>query len=331
MKNKTNIPWSLITAYLKKSASEEQRHALKQWLGIAPEHVGIFNEIVKASLNSSVDIEEYIPEKDRLWLELLQHITPVKKSNSSKKIIMLKWIATAAVVILFFGIGNWIGKNQKNSATIYTTVVSPLGSKTQILLPDSTKVWLNSGAELKYANTYSIDNREVFIKGECFFDVVKNQSSHFIVNGSRLKTKVFGTRFNVKDDAKSGNAEITLISGKVQVLNHKYKKLATLKPSEQFRLKDHSYVVNRSLNVDAVTAWTRGVMVFEEDNFFEVAEYLEGWFGITIELDPALGSQDAFNFKIKTESLKEVLDRISIITPIKYKINGDIVTIKPRR
>lgn len=52
-------------------------------------------------------------------------------------------------------------------------------AKTKITLPDSSVVWLNANACLRYPREFSEQIRQVEIKGEAFFEVRKDEKKPF--------------------------------------------------------------------------------------------------------------------------------------------------------
>ena len=96
-------------------------------------------------------------------------------------------------------------------------VTTKYGSKTDIQLPDGSKVWLNSGSSLKYDKQFGKELREVVLSGEAFFDVVRNAEKPFIIHTTNMDIKVLGTRFNVKSYANDKQSEASLIHGSIEV------------------------------------------------------------------------------------------------------------------
>ena len=73
----------------------------------------------------------------------------------------------------------------------------PAGKREQIILPDSSRVWLNSGSVLIYPSTFIGQTRDVYLSGEGYFEVEKNTEQPFIVKARTLNVEVLGTRFNI--------------------------------------------------------------------------------------------------------------------------------------
>jgi len=327
-----NIPWEAISAKLKNIADEEQIKQFQDWLDSSSEHQLILSEIVNTWTITQHKTEFYQPDMDLNWKKLMSRID-FREKHKIQKAINFRWAAAAAILVLVFlaGLGLGDGFLKQSNSVSYTKIIAPEGNKTQIVLPDSTYVWLNSGSELEYASDYSAQKREVLMKGECFFDVVKDPKHPFVVKGSKFQVKVFGTRFNVNEDMAKNMADVTLVSGKVQVLNLQDKLISELNPGQQFVCRDGKCHLQQAENLEALTAWLNNMLIFDNQPFEEVIHYLEKWYGVKIQLDHELYYSHNYTFKVKTESLREVMELISVITPIEYKIEGEQVTIKYKK
>lgn len=327
-----NIPWNAISARLKNEADEEQIKQIQEWLDVSPEHPVILSEIMNTWSVARNKPEFYQPDLSVNWQKLLKLIDYQPKQKFIQN-IYFRWAAASAIFVVAFLSGLGLGDRYLNQSAkvYYTRIIAPEGNKTHIVLPDSTHVWLNSGSELLYPSDYTSQNRRVIMKGECFFDVVKDQEHPFIVLVSKLQVKVFGTRFNVHEDEHTEAAEVTLVSGKVQVLNLQNQHISILNPGQQLVYADGKYQVQKAENLEALTAWMNNMLIFNNQPFEEVIHYLEKWYGVKIHLDQSLNYHENYTFKVKTESLREVLELISVITPIEYHIEGEQVTIKYKK
>lgn len=91
------------------------------------------------------------------------------------------------------------------------------GMITTIVLPDSSRVWLNSESYLKYPVRFAKNERNVILQGEGYFSVRKNVDSRFTVQTPHhTQIQVLGTEFNVEAYEKEDEVNTTLVSGKVQ-------------------------------------------------------------------------------------------------------------------
>lgn len=327
---KAGIPWEAISAQFKNEADEVQIKQIQQWLDRSTENTLIFSEIFNIWSLTQSKADFYQPRLAENWEKLMHRIKfePGRKDHSAIYFMAAK-VAAILVIGVLIGLlvsNGLAGLSKKEVVT--TTILAPEGSKTQVVLPDSTRVWLNSGSELQYGSDYSAENRRVKMKGECYFEVVKDAHHPFVVQGSQFQTRVLGTRFNMKEDEAINRAEVTLVSGKVQVFTAKGQLIADLSPGQQLILNHSKYTLTKAANLESVAAWRNNMLIFDNQCFEEVIHYLEKWYGVKIHLDTSLHYSHHYTFKVKTESLREVLNLISIITPITYHIEGEQITIK---
>lgn len=117
-----------------------------------------------------------------------------------------RWaIASSVLLCLAISISFYSGKQKKASAEtpqlaaeMTDRIVTPLGSRTEAILPDGTHVWLNSGTELSFMYDKRKGVREAVLDGEAYFEVMRDTLHPFVVETKELSVKVLGTKFNVK-------------------------------------------------------------------------------------------------------------------------------------
>lgn len=327
--NKENIPWKAIAAFLRGEQDKEQLLQIRGWLKKSSDHPRIFREVTDTWQLARKKPAFYDPDKELLWKKLMFRIggLPAKKKQFYPG---LKWVAAAAVIVLVFITGIWLGNNSGNGTSflLYTSVMAPSGSRTQIVLPDSTAVWLNSGAEIRYPATFEKKSRDVYVTGECFFDVTRDPQRQFIVHSTDFNIKVLGTSFNIRESRRDKRTEVALIEGEVHVFDKADHPLTVLAPGEQFICEAGKGVVTKIENIDALTAWKNNMLIFEDEPFVNIIQSLESWYGVEFSVESAVLNNHRYTFRVKTESLREVLELISVITPIEYTIKGEKVTVK---
>lgn len=131
---------------------------------------------------------------------------------------MHRWIKYAAVIAVLLvisgGAGYWL--YQENNHQLLVAIADE-GIVKEVILPDGTKVWLNNSTTLKYPHEFSEKERNVYLEGEAYFEVTKNQHKPFIVQSDAMQIRVLGTTFNFKCDKNCRIAEATLIEGEIEV------------------------------------------------------------------------------------------------------------------
>src|SRR5699024_1216040 len=154
------------------------------------------------------------------------------------------------------------------------------GETYQVLLPDGSKVWLNSASSLSFPSNIGENGEERIVKleGEGYFEIAK-ASSPFIVETSTQKVKVLGTHFNIDAYTENlGLVKTTLIEGKINVLTNR--DFQNLTPGEQAINKRGNIVVNQE-DVEAVVAWKNGYFKFD-GNIIEIMATIGRWYDVDI-------------------------------------------------
>ncbi|HTG55228.1 MAG TPA: FecR family protein, partial [Niabella sp.] len=151
----------------------------------------------------------------------------------------LKKIAWTVAAILVLALGSTVvyriltdSNRVGHSKNILTT---KKGSKSNLVLPDGTRVLLNSDTRLSYNQSFGKQAREVMLEGEAYFEVVKDAQHPFIVHTNAMDIKVLGTVFNVRAYNNEKNTQTTLLEGSVEVILNKRneRNLVVLKPREK--------------------------------------------------------------------------------------------------
>ena len=259
-----------------------------------------------------------------------------------------KLAAVAAMLIFILGVGFYLLQKQDLPAVSENIVSTKRGSKSSIVLPDGTKVWINSATKLTYGKSFGGQTREVSLEGEAYFDVVKNESCPFIVHTQTLDVKVLGTAFNVRAYHNEAHTEATLVRGSVEVLlKKKNNETITLQPNEKIvvqnpnRKTDSSRaaavtlpeIVLQKVAFNPVdsgileTQWIKNSIRFDQDKLEDIIPMLESWYNVKITVTAPSLRQRRFSGTIEDESLGEVLESFSLASGLRYKIEKENVTI----
>jgi transmembrane sensor len=273
-----------------------------------------------------------------------------------------KWKIVAlmlgGIVILIFGIRLF----QSKTDTLATTntagneVKVGFGTKSKIELPDGTQVWINAGSHLSYNNSFKGKTREVTLEGEAYFDVTKDSSRPFIVHTGSIDIRVLGTAFNIKAYTKDPTIEATLVHGSIEVSksNEPNAPKMMLRPLEKMIFnktkstntriitdrktadpqpsQTPSIIITPLVNVQADStikeiAWVYNRLVFEEENFADLAVKMERWFDVEIEINNEKLKEMTITGSFQDENLEEALRALQYLVSFKYSIENRKVTI----
>ena len=108
-------------------------------------------------------------------------------------------------------------QKEKTGSDKMNEVIVPYGKKSQLVLADGTKVWLNAGSRLAFPTRFTGNKREVYLEGEAYFEVIKSDNKPFSVNAREVMVRVLGTRFNVSAYANDNAIETVLVEGYVNL------------------------------------------------------------------------------------------------------------------
>lgn len=260
----------------------------------------------------------------RINLEKSQH------ENRGIKKIIVTFSKIAAILIIGLSLG-LLSQYFKKTEPVYYTSIAPKGSVSQLILPDNTMVYLNAGSEIKYSAEGRNGQREVFLDGEGWFDVTKNEKKPFIVHTPFYDVHVFGTQFNVKAYKTDQEITTTLEEGSVQIRSSEKLKMnveKTLTPGEQLVFYTQKNTVEvKEVNTRMFTSWKDNKLIFINMNLKELIVLLERKYGVDIEITDNVILDYHYDGTIKDETILEVLDLLKETLPVKYKIEGQTILI----
>jgi len=196
-------------------------------------------------------------------------------------------------------------------------------------LPDGSAIYLNSGSTLKIPKKFAADKRTVFLEGEAFFEVTEDKSRPFTIYSGSLSTTALGTSFNVRAYPEEEKLSVALVTGKVKVVNAEIDTFQILIPNEQiiFNTKEQEFK-KQAFDIELITGWQKGLLIFQDSDFDEVVEKLERWYGVSFDIQKYPIYQKEYRGKFDNQSLDEVLQVMSFTSGFTYEINDKNVIIK---
>ena len=259
--------------YFRGKASREEKIAISEWLEKNEENKKLFRQasdlyesfVMTAPLN--LFETEASPERGN------------GKSRASRILYTLANVAAVAAV----DVGIWFSMDERYDNKLAESMITleiPAGHRMDITLEDGTVARLNSGAKLKYPQSFSSSSREVFLEGEACFEVTRDERRPFVVSTGAADVEVLGTVFDVYADEEEFST--TLIEGSVKVtsLNDPGKSV-TITP-------DHKvFMHNGALSVEKVDAsesimWVDGILDISGTDFGKIVRKMENAYGVKI-------------------------------------------------
>ncbi len=226
---------------------------------------------------------------------------------------------------------NYTGQADSESFA-YNELFIPYGKQFQLTLSDGTLVHLNSGSSLRYPVKFlQGENREVFLVGEAFFEVTKDEAHPFIVNATDFNIEVVGTQFNVSSYLENHSPNVVLVEGSVGLYaksQNSNVKNVVLTPSymgEWDKIKEEFLV--QKVNIHQYTSWRKGELIFRSSTFKHMLKTLERHYNIEIINKNKALETILFNASFKKEPIKNILSYFDDVLGLDYTIENNKVII----
>ena len=220
------------------------------------------------------------------------------------------------------------GEEKVVAETLYHTITIPRGGEYDLLLSDGSRLRMNSESEIRVPVTFEKGQREVFMKGEIYFDIVRDSLAPFVVHTHQGDIRVLGTSFNVRDYQDEDFLETTLVNGKVAFEregNYSY-----LKPGEQLRLnKEDGKTTVETVDVLLYCSWKDGRFVFEKQRLEVIMNTIARWYNINVFYESSSVKDILFTGNIKRYGdLEQVVSMLKLINKIDIKIKDRNVFVR---
>ena len=279
---------------------------------------------IKKLWNRAKALDEAIQEYRSIDTERAWQQTWQRCQSSQRRGFAFYLLRIAAILILPLLISTitfaylYMNDNQQSQAIAYLEATSAPGIVTQITLPDSSKVWLNSGSSLRYPSRFVGMERNVTLQGEGYFEVQSDrQHPFYVATSDGFRVMAHGTRFNVNAYDDDALIEATLEQGAVDILiGHRRE---TLSPGEQaiFNKEALSMEIQQA-QVDVETAWREGKLIFRNATMKEITKQLARRYNVNINLHDESQTPQRFRATFTNESLPQILDYLRMSAPIRW-------------
>ena len=208
----------------------------------------------------------------------------------------------------------------------YNVVRIPHGGEYITRLPDGSVVHLNAGSELKVPVYFGTESREVWLRGEGFFEVVHRENLIFTVHTDKADISVLGTEFDVRAYTDEKEVVTTLVQGAVGVSSGRT--YDRLKPGEQARIAGKGDVRVAEVDIYPFIAWKNGRMVFENERLEKIMAELQRWYDFELfYADPDVKEMHFTIDILKYEEISKVLNLMERVNKVKFTQKGRTVVV----
>ncbi|MCT4590418.1 MAG: DUF4974 domain-containing protein [Carboxylicivirga sp.] len=300
---------------------EHERSKIKRWVEGSPENLTNFEKI-EEFWNKATVITDNVDLTSKF--ELLQRRIQNYEGQVILKRTNVLWkIAATLFLLISIGSVGLLVKEQSNSSFSLSTA---RGQKSEAILPDGTKVWLNSETDL-FVSDFTKHERVVKLSGGAYFKVGKDTKRPFKVRLDGAQITVVGTEFNVNAYPNDNKIDATLIEGIVdmEVYNDRTYRMS---PGQKVIInKGNQEVKLISEGITESGLWRDGVLIFNNDSFKKIMDVLQRQYGVEIVYKLEDFNELHYTGKFNNLELDQILEFINYSLPIKYTKNDKIYTV----
>jgi transmembrane sensor len=335
----------IISSELTGQANEEEIALLHDWQSESKENARIYHSYKEAYINGKYKLVARNSDKAYKKLSESLHfksddettgarsgkiVKPRRRFDWFQKYAAILLMLVATSIIFYKTSDMWRTGSEIRIDHELIVKSNPRGVKSLVILPDGSRVKLNSESHLEYYSDFAQD-RSVKLIGEAFFDIERDEQRPFSVTSGDLSVNVLGTSFNVKAYPFEENIKVALVTGKVSVEKHAGLEKVQLQQLQPGEMLVYNYQ-NMQMRVEPfdyhlTVAWKDGALNFKEVKFEEVVKILERWYGVTITVKPGKDMSGSYTGFYKDEALDMVLEGLGFAYEFDYKIDGKKVFI----
>ncbi|WP_441000334.1 FecR family protein [Fodinibius sp. SL11] len=346
------IDYQLIASYLAGECTDQEHKKVDQWINQSHENKKQFQEFrhIWQLSGEAVSHQKIECNLDQEWNRLGRQISKENVSSRSKNSDQKRYwsfrsssihsrtqqfnrIAAVFLVAAFLGIlsyQSWSQSEQKQIEPVLRQISTDNGQRANLSLSDGTEVMLNADSQLELPTQFASDVREVYLKGEAYFNVSENKEKPFLVHSNQSVVRVLGTAFSVRSYPEDQQVQVIVEEGRVSFGKENgaedQKAILNRNDLATFNVSTSSLATRAVDDIDLYMSWRDGYLKFEKTKLNDVAKSLERRYDVKVFFeDPAL-KELLLTAYLKSRSLRNVLDVITASLQIEYQLDDNKVT-----
>lgn len=324
------IPQNIIDlslACFKGELSVSGQSKLEAWIGESDDNLKAFRQLreIWIALQAGSISEKY--NADRAYARFRKDVMRKRSVRTSRRravgFACGAFAAIAAGIIALYSFH--LGRTDAYDAFADIRIEAPAGSRTRVVLPDSSEVWLNSRSSISYSQGFGVENRDISMSGECHFKVSRNPEMPFTVKTDEMDIKVLGTEFNFRNYPEDDEIIVSLEKGRISMRNllkDSHERL--LFPDQKCTLdKQTGDMKIEAAKTGAISSWKTGEVFFDEEKLGEIIKKLQREFGADIEIRDSSKLEIRFYGEFaECDGIEDILGKFSSTGKITYTKTG---------
>lgn len=324
-----------LTRYVVGECSDEERAWIGHWMTLSPEHrlrVERLMNIWKVTGPVQSEWDTAMAWK-RVQQRIRTDIRPVHADRPPRPMrdrrlprhasFMVRALAILALVGLVTVLLIGLPEQTDVAVTVPPDKVfeTGKGQRATITLADGTEIRLNVMSRLVVPESFREGSRGVSLEGEAHFDVAPDPDRPFRVTTQGAVVDVLGTAFTVRSYDDEEDVQVAVSEGSVRLqASSGSADTATLAPNDLGVIRRGELrPVRHNVNLDHYMAWLEGRLVFVDTPFSDVAEQLERWYDLEVEVRVPESEIKPLNVRFTTESVREILNVIAATLDLRYE------------
>ncbi len=319
----------LIIRLFSGEANLDEKDTIAEWLRQSAENGKLYSDLKEIWLSTGTQSNADHYHLDDAIAKFRDKIGK-EKYNQEKLLSLNRFLKYAAIFIAILALpfSYYIGTRNAKPDNSTTTISCAFGDKSSIILPDSSRVWLNSGSKITFNSNFKSGARGVMLEGEAFFSVTSDKAHPFRVKTSDIDIEVLGTKFDVKAYPDENLVSATLVEGSLAISS--LYQSTRLKPNQKlvFRKESKKMSLQEISDTSVETEWKDGRLVFRNESLGELAPKLRRWFDVDIVFADEWVKQRRFTGVLERESILEVISYFDLSKYVECRIQGNKLIIK---
>lgn len=320
----------LITEYLSGTLDKESFAELKRWSSVSESNRKYVRNKLEVWFSSGATNTAVNFDKDKAFSLFKRRVAESEKKR--KQMLRFSWntfmrVAAIVLILMIPFATYWQGKQAVKQSFADMIVEAPMGAHTKLYLPDGTLVWLNAGSKIVYSQGFGVDDRQLKLEGEGYFEVKRNEKVPFEIKTKELNLRVLGTKFNFRNYSDDEELTVNLMEGKV-VLKNGIKEMPELYlvPNEKMILnKATGQMMKSRTKTSKANVWINDELFFDEDLLKDIAKKLMRSYNVKVEVADSLRNKRFYgSFKISANTIDKILDVMVSTKQVNYKYENGV-------
>ncbi|CAN5410404.1 FecR domain-containing protein [soil metagenome] len=357
------MPWVKLAQYFAGELNVEENQRMENWIKSNPERENRAKQLYRIWTESA--ISHHPINVDDAWDRLSDNIDAFKKEKRELKLVTTEnrksrklypnrkkarnlrpfntirrviLIAASILILVSAGLFSFYISTEidvDTTAEVHHHVLTTQhGERASYVLNDGSRVILHAGSRLEIPDNYNIEDRELYLEGEAYFETVHDTEKPFIVHSRHSYTRVVGTRFLMQAwDERGHEAEVIVSEGKV--LFGDSRTLETDKINEVLVVQnqrgtfngDKGVTISEVADMEWYLGWTEGNLIFEDRPLSKVLPRLERWYDVKIIIENEEIAAKRITAEIDYSlSMNTVLNGMGMSLDLEVKKEGRTIT-----